>query len=88
MPIVGRINYSSGSFVDMVVESFAGPHDLANHPWFYSEGGWTRAGTNSFLRNLGTNYTTSLMFASPFAAAAIIEQTNLQTLLPATKSKP
>lgn len=73
------ISYPSGGFVDMVVESFSGPHDTANMPWFYnmSTGNILRpmsAYRESFGEWLG-NYSTSLVFAAPFAAAAIREQT-------------
>lgn len=69
--------YASGSFVDMVVESFAGPHDHANMSWFYNEQGFIRPLTtmqNFMGEGLG-NYTSSLVFATPFALAAIREQT-------------
>lgn len=82
--------YASGGLQDMVVESFAGPHDMANSPWWYVNG------PKQVLEDLGmigdalpskyyspfayslleatTNYTTSLMFAAPFAAGAMLEQ--------------
>jgi RHS repeat-associated protein len=69
--------YESGSFVDMVVESFVGPHDKANSYWFYNADGLIKAGTDSFALELATNYTTSLLFAGPFAAGAIYEQTGM-----------
>ena len=63
----------------MVTESFAGPHDSANAPWFYSQNGLIRdlSGTNVFALDLATNYTSSLAFASPFAAGPIYEQLNM-----------
>ena len=73
------ISYPSGGFVDMVVESFSGPHDTANMPWFYN------MNTGDILRPMSRyreffgeylgNYSSSLVFAAPFAAAAIREQT-------------
>jgi len=76
----GRVlgfKYSSGGFVDMVLESFAGPHDFANAPWWYDSRGNIKPFTDSqsILLNVTTNYTTSLLFAAPFAIAAIREQT-------------
>jgi len=70
------IPYYKGSFIDMIMESFAGPHDFANSYWFYDAMGNNKTLTgNVFMLNLATNYTTSLMFAAPFAAGAIYEQT-------------
>lgn len=73
--------YGIGGFRDMVLESFAGPHDAANSNYFYgpdgnirSFNGWSKLQEN--LLEYSTNYSTSLAFASPFAAAAISEQTN------------
>ena len=81
------ISYSKGGFADMVLESFAGPHDSANSRWFYDPAtgdikdfsGW-----NNFEKaalEVTTNYTTSLLFAAPFAATAIIEQTDATSSL-------
>jgi filamentous hemagglutinin len=71
--------YSKGDFRDMVLESFAGPHDMANSKYFYDFNGNIRfSDLSPFLSNVReyvTNYTTSLVFATPFAAAAISEQT-------------
>ncbi|UWE14533.1 RHS repeat domain-containing protein [Herbaspirillum huttiense] len=72
------ISYSSGGMIDLVTESFAGPHDFANAPWFYdSATGMIRAGSSGFMKDLATNYTTSLAFAAPFAAAALSEELNV-----------
>lgn len=80
------IPYSKGGFVDMVTESFAGPHDKANSRWFYRLDGYIREGTNSNLAlDLATNYTTSLAFALPFAAGAIYEQTNAASFVAVPK---
>jgi hypothetical protein len=70
------MRYSSGGFIDLVTEAFAGPHDSANAPWFYQEDGLIKnfAGKSTMLLDLMTNYTTSLIFATPFAAGAIYEQ--------------
>ncbi|MEO8298515.1 MAG: RHS repeat-associated core domain-containing protein [Burkholderiales bacterium] len=72
-------NYQRGGFEDMILESFAGPHDKANSPWFYNpENGDIRMGMSQLERkfkDVTTNYSTSLIFAAPFAGAAIYEQT-------------
>ena len=81
----------------MVVESFAGPHDMANSRWWYVSGpqqvledlgmigdALPRDYYSSFAKNLletATNYTTSLMFAAPFAAGAMLEQSWTSTSL-------
>jgi len=72
------VPYSKGGFVDMVLESFAGPHDYANSPHFYAPDGTGIAieGLKGKVLDFTTNMTTSLAFATPFAAAAIAEQTN------------
>ena len=74
------IGYSKGGFVDMVAEAFAGPHDKANSYWFYNAEGLikesTLTGASAFALEMATNYTTSLLFAAPFAFGAIAEQTN------------
>ena len=73
------ISYSKGSFTDMVLESFAGPHDMANSSHFYNELGngidYSKDPLR-YIREYSTNYSTSLLFASPFAAGAISEQSN------------
>ena len=75
------ISYSNGSFTDMVLESFAGPHDMANSSHFYDADGYIKnlSGNSSFYNKFleySTNYTSSLAFAAPFAAAGISEQSN------------
>jgi len=75
------IPYSKGSFADMVLESFAGPHDMANSTYFYDTNGNIKyLGNLSDFQKIAldyaTNYTTSLVFAAPFAAAGITEQSN------------
>lgn len=71
------IGYGAGGFVDMVLESFAGPHDSANAHWWYDRQGNIKnlSGMQATFLDLTTNYTTSLIFAAPFAIAAIREQT-------------
>ena len=100
--VFGR-SYSSGGLQDMIVESFAGPHDTANSPWWYinteEQAVWGLGGIgdalpasarsafmNSFLEYT-TNYTTSLAFAAPFAASAILEQSWMSTNLGARKHR-
>jgi hypothetical protein len=74
------VGYSKGGFVDMVLESFAGPHDMANSLWFYENGlNKEMSGLKAFVLDVTTNYSTSLIFAAPFAVGAIMEQTNLTT---------
>lgn len=70
--------YFKGGFLDMILESFAGPHDYANSPHFYAPDGTSMIidGIKGQFLDLATNSTTSLAFATPFAAAAISEQTN------------
>jgi hypothetical protein len=70
------MSYSSGGIIDLVTESFAGPHDKANSPWFYQANGLIKdfGGKSTFMLDLMTNYTSSLIFATPFAAGAIYEQ--------------
>ncbi|MDH0867076.1 RHS repeat-associated core domain-containing protein [Mitsuaria sp. GD03876] len=85
------IPYSNGSVTDMVLESFAGPHDKANSYWWYvltpeqvlnGEGMIGNAfKANHYLGwdkwvDFATNYTTSLMLAAPLAAGPIIEQSH------------
>ncbi|MCX7110500.1 MAG: FG-GAP-like repeat-containing protein [Proteobacteria bacterium] len=70
--------YDKGGFIDMVIESFSGPHDFANAPHFYAPDGsglFIDGFKGDFL-NLTTNMTTSLAFAAPFAAAATMDQTS------------
>jgi RHS repeat-associated protein len=73
-------HYEKGGFVDMVLESFAGPHDFANSPHFYNPTDGTgitaTPGFRSKLLEFSTNMTSSLAFATPFAAAAAAEQSN------------
>jgi hypothetical protein len=85
-PLGGRQNgtgsilgtsYTSGGLVDLTVEAFAGPHDYFNAPWYYDPtSGNIRAGTDGFMREFATNYSSSLLLAAPFAFAGILDQTN------------
>ena len=101
--IFGR-SYSSGGFIDMVLESFAGPHDKANSIWWYVNSqeqvlsGLGIIGdalpapyysplTASLLEG-STNYSTSLLFAMPFASAAILEQSRVSSLPPVKRKRP
>jgi hypothetical protein len=76
------LSYDKGGLVDLIVESFAGPHDRANSPWFYGPDGSIRtlSTLERFAGEALGNYTTSLVFAAPFAAAALAEQTHMPTL--------
>ena len=80
------IAYPKGGIVDFIVEAFAGPHDFANGlTWYDANGNAIRfTGIKNTVREWTTNYTTSLVFALPFAAAAILDQTNA---LPAILTK-
>jgi filamentous hemagglutinin len=77
-----HIPYARGGIIDLVTESFAGPHDYANNPTWYDSAtgnirnltGWSRFQLGAL--DLATNYTTSLAFAAPFALSAIVEQTH------------
>jgi RHS repeat-associated protein len=91
------ISYSKGGLIDLINESFAGPHDKANSfTWYVNNdreatllnflnktdaivpGQALPTGYYGALKTaieVTTNYSTSLIFALPFAGAAIIEQT-------------
>jgi RHS repeat-associated protein len=71
-------HYEKGGFIDMTIESFAGPHDFANSSHFYNADGtgFSVPGLKGTLLNATTNMSSSLLFAAPFAAAAISEQSN------------
>jgi filamentous hemagglutinin len=81
------ISYSKGGFADLLVESFAGPHDYANSPWFYKTDGTIHemSKIRAAVLDMLTNYTTSLVFAAPFAAGAIAQHTNLTAYWSAAK---
>lgn len=68
----------------MVTESFAGPHDFANSfTWYDGMGNAVSyPAVKSALLEWATNYTSSLLFAAPFATAAILEQSGLAGSLP------
>jgi hypothetical protein len=36
LPLIGRIEYARGSFLDRVVEAYSGVHDWLNNPWGYN----------------------------------------------------
>ena len=98
------MHYDSGGVVDMILESFAGPHDMANSHWFYINtadqvnaaleevvgdafSANHYSGFESGFLEITTNYTTSLMFASPFAAGAILEQSWMSANLNAMRRR-
>ena len=86
--VLGR-SYASGGFIDMVTESFAGPHDKANsYLWYVNIPQQVLQGLGMIgdalpadyyspqltrLLEYTINYTTSLAFATPFAASTILE---------------
>jgi hypothetical protein len=59
---VFNVGYSSGGFVDMITESFAGPYDKANSYWFYNAKGLILQDSSNMFIELANNYTTSLFF--------------------------
>jgi filamentous hemagglutinin len=83
-------SYTKGGFVDMVMESFAGPHDYANAPTWYDKIGnaVTYPSTTSLILEWTTNYSTSLIFAAPFSAAAILEQSYSTSSVFEKKKRP
>jgi hypothetical protein len=96
--------YAKGGLVDMVTESFAGPHDTANSFWWYVNkpqqvlDGLGMIGdalpADFYSKAMGTfleystNYTTSLAFALPFASAAILEQTRIGNSFTSLRRQP
>ena len=65
----------SGRIMATVMEAFSGPHDTANSMYFYDGIGGIRTEMSAFERGFGEvafNYSTSLVFATPFAAAALV----------------
>jgi RHS repeat-associated protein len=64
-----------GRSMAMVMEAYAGPHDTFNSGYFYDGMGGIRTGMSAFERGFGEvafNYSTSLVLATPFAAAALV----------------
>lgn len=62
------IDYKPGSFLDAVVETYAGPHDFLNSPIFYNE-----AGNNAARwRILEAVNAGNIVLATPFAAASVV----------------
>ena len=66
------------------MESFAGPHDMANSGlWYDLEKGQIKMSLSFFEKQFGEyglNYTTSLIFATPFAVAGMIPDSVAMTL--------
>ncbi len=60
--------YSPGSFIDQLVETYAGPHDFLNNPVFYDQFG-NNAGRWSGLAAVNA---ANVIIATPFAAASVI----------------
>ncbi|MEI7469404.1 MAG: RHS repeat-associated core domain-containing protein, partial [Chloroflexota bacterium] len=77
------MSYQKGSIVDYVVEAYAGPHDTFNSPWFYQftgpYAGSQRPDNPWMVKTLGEifNYSVNVTLATPFAAGALIDQSNV-----------
>jgi RHS repeat-associated protein len=63
-----KMKYAPGSFLDHLIETYAGPHDFLNNPIFYDSGG-NNIGRGPFFEV--ANYA-NLAVATPFAAASVI----------------
>lgn len=62
------VDYAPGSFIDQVVETYAGPHDFLNSPVFYDELG-NAAGRWAGLDVINA---ANVVAATPFAVASVI----------------
>ena len=62
------MEYGPGSFVDRVIETYAGPHDYLNNPFFYNELGNNVARPAAFALINAAN----VAIATPFAVASVI----------------
>lgn len=62
------VDYAPGSFLDGLVETFAGPHDFLNSPVLYDELGNSANRWSGFELLNAAN----VLVASPFAAASVI----------------
>jgi filamentous hemagglutinin len=62
------IEYGPGSFLDLLVETYAGPHDFLNAPLFYNELG-NNASRPYALEAINA---ANVLVATPFAAASVI----------------
>lgn len=71
--------YDPGSFADLFVEAYAGPHDFLNSPYWYNTSGNARnfnpQGSlyGEFLNGVGEVYSAgNILIATPFVAASVI----------------
>ncbi|MBW7930881.1 MAG: hypothetical protein H3C57_06200, partial [Gammaproteobacteria bacterium] len=62
------IDYQPGSFLDHLVETYAGPHDFLNAPIFYDAVG-NNIGRPAFFEIFNA---TNVLLATPFAAASAV----------------
>lgn len=62
------LDYESGSFLDHLIETYAGPHDFLNNPIFYRNNGNARSG---FFGDEIFNVA-NVAIATPFAMASIV----------------
>jgi filamentous hemagglutinin len=69
IPLAGSIYYQPGSFLDNLIEAYAGTHDTFNSGTWYDAQGNDKnlTGTTQAVGNI-TNYT-NVIFATPFAAS-------------------
>ncbi len=63
------IDYQAGSFLDKLVETYAGPHDFLNSPIFYNSMSGNSSGASWVLEALNA---ANVVVATPFAAASVI----------------
>jgi filamentous hemagglutinin len=62
------MDYNPGSFLDHLVETYAGPHDFLNSPVFYDNFG-NNIGRSSLFNALNAG---NVVLATPFAIASIV----------------
>lgn len=68
---VGRflgMRYESGSFLDHLIETYAGPHDFLNSPIFYGSQG-NNLGRPAIFQAINAG---NVLLATPFAAASLV----------------
>jgi len=76
---VAGIAYSPGSFIDKVLEAYAGPHDFLGSA-FYDDLGNLKTGLSTFQKNWFEIQTViDLGIATPFALTALLNQYGLST---------
>lgn len=82
LPLIGRIEYAPGSFLDRTVEAYSGVHDWLNSPWAYNPAtGNYNPGMSLFGRYLGGYASGSanvmnwvdVPLATPIVGASVIQ---------------